>query len=112
MDFEDSIRETVQRVVREALQGELHRLMIPENDRPINDGYVSVAAAAKLTDFDEEVIRRRIATGDLVAFKPKGSREYRVPLEKLRLWVEGSESSDDLDAASIANRILSRRVLL
>jgi excisionase family DNA binding protein len=108
MDFEESIREMVRGVVHDSLHAELRQFAVPAISGPPDEGYVSVTSAAKLTDYDEEVIRRRIADGDLPAYRPKGSREYRIPRRALNVWVEGAEASRDLDAKGLAARILAR----
>jgi excisionase family DNA binding protein len=60
---------------------------------PSPDRYVGVAEAAQFSGVEQQTIHAWIGRG-LKAYKPRGSREYRIHLPELRAWIEGLEEPD------------------
>jgi hypothetical protein len=74
------------------------------NNEPAS--YVSVSKAATLVDFEEGILRQHIVSGNLIARKPKGSREYRISVQDLRIWAEGEGASEKMKATAAVQRLL------
>ncbi len=88
----DEIEAAVRRVLEARLLAIEERLV----PKPDDDRALTVTEAAQFARYTPETLMERIRAGDLAAYKPKGSREWRVRLGDLRRWLW--ESGRDIGA--------------
>lgn len=84
-----SLEEAIEAIVEAKTKPLLERIEQLEAAcrAPSDDDLLTMAEACELASMSEKTITARIQSGDLVAFKPKGSREYRIRRADLRAWL-------------------------
>jgi excisionase family DNA binding protein len=65
---------------------------------PTLGAFLTIQQAADESGFAVTTLRERIKGGDLVASRPKGTREYRIRRADLELWLSGGDGAANEDA--------------